>query len=316
MPINKVIEIARKEIGYLEKKNKNNLYEKTANAGSGNYTKYWVDIYPKYQGSPWCACFVTWVFTQAFGKEKTKELLKHYPFIYCPTLGNLAKLNSNPKVGDIVLFYKNGRFSHTGIVSYVKGDYFKSIEGNTSTSSGIQENGGGVAEKGYYNSSLKGTKFVTPDWSIVSAEIKFNETPLFNTQGKILSNLNIRSKPTTDATIIGKHNPGDIVIISAATDNGWYKVNYPNIGTGYLFQKYVYAFPIEEQLTQEEFSNLFAGWVAERACYPGNEWSQSARDFCENEKIINGDENGNKKYLTYLTREELCVILYNIFGKR
>ena len=35
----KVVSLAAGEIGYLEKKNNSQLDEKTANAGSGNYTK-------------------------------------------------------------------------------------------------------------------------------------------------------------------------------------------------------------------------------------------------------------------------------------
>lgn len=53
--IEKVILIAKNEIGYLEKKSNSQLDSKTANAGSNNYTKYWRDIKPSYQGQPWCA---------------------------------------------------------------------------------------------------------------------------------------------------------------------------------------------------------------------------------------------------------------------
>ena len=38
--IEKVILIAKNEIGYLEKKSNSQLDSKTANAGSNNYTKY------------------------------------------------------------------------------------------------------------------------------------------------------------------------------------------------------------------------------------------------------------------------------------
>lgn len=166
--INKVISVAEGEVGYLEKRSNSQLDSKTANAGSANYTKYWRDIKSNYQQEPWCACFVTWVLQKAFGKDIAEKLLKHYPFVYCPTLASLCKLNSNPKRGDIVLFYRNGTFCHTGIVTGVNGDYFTTIEGNTSGGSSIVANGGGVFAKGYYNSNLPGTKFVTPDWSIVA----------------------------------------------------------------------------------------------------------------------------------------------------
>lgn len=176
--INAVINIALAEVGYLEKATNANLDDKTANAGSNNYTKYWRDIYPAYQGQPWCACFVTWVFVIAFGKAMAQKLLKHYPYVYCPTMADLFTLNANPKVGDIVIFKHNGVFTHTGIVIKVSGDQFWTVEGNTSGGSTIIANGGGVCKKTYFNSNLPGTKFITPDYSEVQ-EIKNegNDTP-------------------------------------------------------------------------------------------------------------------------------------------
>lgn len=166
--IQKVISIALGEVGYLEKANNNNLYNKTANAGYNNYTKYWAEVFPNWQGQAWCAVFVTWVFQKAFGKEKAKKLLKHYPYVYCPTMKNLFTLNANPKKGDIVIFYYNNQFTHTGIVTKVNGDVFKTVEGNTWGGNTIVANGGGVFEKTYYNSKLPGTKFITVNWDLVS----------------------------------------------------------------------------------------------------------------------------------------------------
>lgn len=166
--INKVIDIAKAEVSYLEKCNNASLNDKTANAGNNNYTKYWRDIKPDYQGQPWCACFVTWCFVQAFGQAMATKMLKHYPYVYCPTMASLFTLNANPKAGDIVIFKRNGEFVHTGIVTYVNGDYFETIEGNTSGGSSIVANGGGVFKKSYYNSNLPGTKFCTPDYSLLA----------------------------------------------------------------------------------------------------------------------------------------------------
>ncbi len=169
-PIEKLIEIAKNEIGYLEKKSNSSLEDKTSNAGSSNYTKYWRDIKPDYQGQPWCACFVTWCFEQAFGKDNATKMLKHYPYVYCPTMANLFELYANPQVGDVVVFYRGGVFCHTGIVTKVNGDYFETVEGNTSGGNTIVANGGGVCRKTYYNSNLPGTKFCRPDYSIVESE--------------------------------------------------------------------------------------------------------------------------------------------------
>ena len=168
--IDKLIQIAKNEVGYLEKASNSQLDSKTANAGENNYTKYWRDVYPGYQGQAWCACFVSWCFMKAFGLENAKKLLKHWPYVYCPTLGNLFTRNANPKVGDIVIFYRGGTFTHTGIVTAVIGDRFYTIEGNTSGASEIVANGGGVCAKSYLNSKLPGTKFCTPDYSIVNGE--------------------------------------------------------------------------------------------------------------------------------------------------
>lgn len=167
--INAMIEIAEAEVGYLEKRSNSQLDSKTANAGSNNYTKYWRDVYPSYQGSAWCACFVSWVLMKAFGLTTAKKLLKHWPYVYCPTLGSLFTKYANPEKGDIVIFYRNGRFSHTGIVIRVEGDKFYTIEGNTSGGSTIVANGGGVHKKSYYNSNLPGTKFCRLNWSLVAS---------------------------------------------------------------------------------------------------------------------------------------------------
>lgn len=172
--INAVIKTAQNEIGYLEKKSNAQLNSKTANAGYNNFTKYWRDIYPAYQTEPWCAAFVSWCFMKAFGLTMAKKLLKHWPYVYCPTLGSLFTKNANPKVGDIVIFYRSGEFRHTGLVTKVQGDQFWTIEGNTSGASGIVANGGGVCAKSYYNSKLPGTKFCTPNYSLVTSIVSGN----------------------------------------------------------------------------------------------------------------------------------------------
>lgn len=162
--LEKVIEVARAEIGYLEKKSNSQLDSKTANAGENNWTKFWRDVKPEWQGQPWCACFITWVFQTALGKERAKQLLKHYPYTYCPTMANLFTLNGTPKVGDIVIFKKNGVYAHTGLVIGVSGNTFTTIEGNTSGASTVVDNGGGVCQK-TYNLSNVNAKFCRPDYS-------------------------------------------------------------------------------------------------------------------------------------------------------
>lgn len=257
--IEKVIKIAKNEIGYLEKKSNSQLDSKTANAGSNNYTKYWRDVKSSYQGQPWCAAFVSWCFMRAFGLNKAKKLLKHWPYVYCPTLGNLFTRNANPKVGDIVIFYHNGTFTHTGIVTAVNGDRFYTVEGNTSGASGIIANGGGVCAKSYLNSQMPGTKFCTPDWNIVAdtttanssntaattEDSKPSKTPKF--VGKVTANkLNVRTWVGTENPqiksypVLAKGNLVDVCdTVKAKDGTDWYYIRIAGKYFGFVSAKYI-----------------------------------------------------------------------------
>lgn len=172
--IDRVLKVAEAEIGYLEKKSDYYLNDKTENAGSNNYTKYWRDVKVAYQGQPWCAAFVSWVLMRAFDVDIAKDLLMHYPFVYCPTLAYLAKKNgraySTPQPGDIVLFYRNGEFTHTGLVKSYSNGIVRTIEGNTSGGSTIIANGGAVCAKSYVLSNLSGTIFYRPPYEKYEAK--------------------------------------------------------------------------------------------------------------------------------------------------
>lgn len=248
--IDKLIQIAKNEVGYLEKASNSQLDSKTANAGSNNYTKYWRDVKPSYQGQPWCAGFVSWCFMKAFGQEKAKELLKHWPYVYCPTLGNLFTKNANPKIGDIVIFYRNGTFTHTGIVTAVIGDMFYTIEGNTSGASGIIANGGGVCAKSYLNSQMPGTKFCTPNYSLVkdttpvsdSDTVKKQNTRAYIAQIKKDTKCYTKSNKNSPSKLFPKLKKGAVVEVMKYTETDsaglkWYfvRIPYPN-DDGFIFE--------------------------------------------------------------------------------
>lgn len=248
--IDKLIQIAKNEVGYLEKASNSQLDSKTANAGSNNYTKYWRDVKPSYQGQPWCAGFVSWCFMKAFGQEKAKKLLKHWPYVYCPTMADLFTLNSNPKVGDIVIFYRNGVFAHTGIVIKVSGDRFWTVEGNTSGGSTIIANGGGVCQKSYYNSNLPGTKFCTPNYSLVkntastsdSDVVKKQNTRAYIAQIKKDTKCYTKSNKNSPSKLFPKLKKGAVVEVMKYTETDssglkWYfvRIPYPN-DDGFVFE--------------------------------------------------------------------------------
>lgn len=196
-PIDKLIKIEEAELGYLEKRSNSQLDDKTANAGSANYTKYWRDVKPDYQGQPWCAAFQSDCILKAFGLEMAKKLLKHWPYVYVPTIANLFTRHANPQKGDIVCFWSKSKqeFVHTGLVIAVDGDLFYTIEGNTANGTEIVPNGGAVCKKSYYNSKLPGTKFIRPDYSIVEEDeegMTSEEITKFNTLVGVVESLTHR----------------------------------------------------------------------------------------------------------------------------
>lgn len=154
-----VIDIADSQVGYLEKKSNKDLDSKTANAGYNNWTKYGRDLVnwigsPFANGVAWCQMWVTWCFIKAYGQSQAKSMLGGWT-AYCPTAVTYYKAKNrwyskNPRKGDQIFFKKsNGTICHTGLVYDVDSKYVYTIEGNTSSSEGVEANGGGVFKKKY-----------------------------------------------------------------------------------------------------------------------------------------------------------------------
>lgn len=147
--MNKIVEVAEKEIGQTESPKYSN---------NSKYNK-WFGL----PSLPWCGIFVSWVYAKAGQPLGNIGFLKG--FAGCMTAVNYFKkknlVTTIPSEGDIVFFDWNldGRYDHTGI--FVKGidaKYFETIEGNTSLNN--QSNGGMVMRrKRKYG---KGVIFVKP----------------------------------------------------------------------------------------------------------------------------------------------------------
>lgn len=178
--IDRLIQVAEGEIGYLEKKSNRDLDDKNANAGSNNYTKYNRDM-RAWAGSAgiddqWCQNFVDWCFCTAYGLDIAKRLLGVFTN-YTPTGSNAFKQRGTyfkrgtgtPKRGDVVYFYSSAkkRIGHVGIVWKVSGSTVYTIEGNTSGASTLVTNGGGVKKKSYSLSSTYIDGYGRPDYTIL-----------------------------------------------------------------------------------------------------------------------------------------------------
>lgn len=192
--LNGLISRALAEVGYLEKKNGNTnyLYDKTANAGSANYTKYGKemhDIYPSVMDYPayWCDAFVDWLFYKEFGIANAKGLLGGNFDDYTVASAQLYKnkgawYTKNPKVGDQVFFKNDSRINHTGLVVAVTSSTITTVEGNTSGASTVVANGGGVCKKSYAisYSRIAGygrpnyARYAAPEYSVTELQTNLN----------------------------------------------------------------------------------------------------------------------------------------------
>lgn len=181
--IKKILEIFNAEVGYLEKASREQLGEKTANAGDKNYTKYAEEmdalkVYngPK-QGYPWCNVFVDWCFYKAVGVDRARELLIGYS-AGCTQDYNWFKAKgqivSEPKIGDLVFF---GDTAHIGIVEEVKDGKIYTIEGNTSNASELIVNGGTVAKKSYDLNSRYIHSYARPKYNEENGENSEENSP-------------------------------------------------------------------------------------------------------------------------------------------
>ena len=137
------------EVGYLEKRSNAYLNDKTANAGSANYTKYgaWYDG-GSLQGQPWCDMFVSWCAEMA-GEAAAVGCYAYVPSHIQFFKGKgqyFARGAKTPQPGDIIFFREE---SHEGIVESISGGCVHTIEGNTSGGSTLVANGGGVHQKTY-----------------------------------------------------------------------------------------------------------------------------------------------------------------------
>ena len=165
-----VIDIAVGEVGYLEKSksayiaNPAVIWFKLDGAGYDNITKYAYEIDREdwYCGSkqyqPWCSTFVDWCFLVAceWDIEEAACLKNHgeYDAVVDYAIDQykaMGRWYHEPQKGDQIFFSKANGIdpAHTGLVIDVDDDYVYTVEGNTSSESGVVSNGGACAKKCY-----------------------------------------------------------------------------------------------------------------------------------------------------------------------
>lgn len=136
----KIIDIARKEIGYTE------------SPPDSNKQKF--GYFFGQNGVPWCALFCSWCVVQA-GLKLPRINIAYVPswLEWFKKMKRFYPNTSKPEIGDFVFFafrsdwYQQGIAQHIGIVESINKDgSINCIEGNTSKL-GSQDNGGAVIRK-------------------------------------------------------------------------------------------------------------------------------------------------------------------------
>lgn len=185
-PVERLLAVARAEIGYLEKATNVQLDDKTANAGSNNWTKYARDLDAlsvyngKKNGYAWCDMFVDWCFITTFGLEPGMKMTGQPMGGYgagCSASANYYKATgrffmSAPQPGDQIFFTDDGgkTMYHTGLVEKVENGRVYTIEGNTSSAAGVVPNGGAVRDKSYSLAYSKIGGYGRPDYSVIEED--------------------------------------------------------------------------------------------------------------------------------------------------
>ena len=151
-----VIRILKGEVGYLEKATNAQLDDKTANAGTGNWTKYARDLW---ECEPWA-------MLQACGDPQKVQDALCYTGPYGAGCGSAVayyraagrfteRAAAEPQPGDQIFFGTASAVRHTGMVIAVTEQTVTTIEGN---------NGNAVREKVYNRGSTDILGYGRPKW--------------------------------------------------------------------------------------------------------------------------------------------------------
>ena len=255
-----LLEIALAEIGYLEKKSLSMLYEKTANAGSGNITKYAQELSAagyyngSKQGVSWCSVFVDWCHYIASGRHKsTAQNIScqsgiygascTYSMGYYRSAGRFYK--ADPKPGDQIYFGSGKTAEHTGIVEKVADGKVYTVEGNTSSESGVVSNGGGVFSKSYFLDDPGILGYGRPLYDEEPASLFTDTAEHFDTAKagtytvKQCSGLHLRTGAGTEHPSLAMLSAGTQVLCLGCYTGDWLRVETADSRVGFCHRDYL-----------------------------------------------------------------------------
>lgn len=68
----------------------------------------------------------------------------------------------------------------------------------------------------------------------------------------------------------------------------------------------------EPEMTQAQFDSMMEDYLARLAQQEPSDWSKEEREWCEDNGLIKGDENGDKQYKMFVTREQMAVFMQRL----
>lgn len=220
-----ILAIALSQLGYQEGAS-NGAFSGEVSGGQ-NYVEFSYnmgDLGLGYGGSdyPWCASFVSWCLyqshatDQATHKDLGRNHIGDYKYIWkeisCSQWVRQLKGagyykysayeggSYTPKYGDLVFFQNSKGVAHIGICLYTSGGRIYTVEGNTSDSSGLEANGGGVYFKNYALSTSYINGYGVLPYKSNSSVAKIDYSGSNPTTGLYVANASKYIYSTEDAT--------------------------------------------------------------------------------------------------------------------
>ncbi|MBQ3544112.1 MAG: CHAP domain-containing protein [Lachnospiraceae bacterium] len=254
-----LIAIALSQLGYQEGAANGNFSGEVS--GRYNYVEYSYnlgDLGLGYGGSdyPWCASFVTWCLyqsrctNQATYSSLGRFHVGDYDYIWkeisCSQWVRQLKGagyykyskyeggSYTPQSGDLVFFQNSGGVAHIGICLYTSGGRIYTVEGNTSDSSGLEANGGGVYFKNYSLSSSYLNGYGVLPYKSDSSVVKIDYSGNNPTTGLYVSNASKYIYSTSTATSYSSVLPRFAMFeVTEVCSNGRLKIKYGDV-VGYI----------------------------------------------------------------------------------
>ncbi len=291
-----LIAVALSQLGYTEG-NENGAFGGSEN-GSDNFTEYNYNMGSFGSGYggrdyPWCASFVSFCLLQSGTHNQTKisdwcrknEGDANYiwrevscnrwakQLRTCGYFENSARFGGDyiPIPGDLIYFTEDGKLeSHIGIVLFCDGEFVYTVEGNTSSSNGLEANGGGVYVKSYSLSSAYIRGYGVLPYKVNNSIYHIDYSGAHPTAGTYISTTEKCIYPTENAStythLIPKYSFFEVTEIA---DNGRLKVLCELGGSrveGYIKNNSDRVIQISSTETPKAFEALDTVWGYKRSC--------------------------------------------------